>query len=103
MGSPFGNNSPLSRGRRSVKAFEQFMKRCEFAQSLHRDNLGDESGACALLKSADLQKLRLTRALQREMEFAHMPTQQNAPQMPGLGGGPVRGQTKTGRQTDERS
>lgn len=94
-GSEFGQNSPLSKAKRSIPAFEQFMKRCEFAQALHRDNLGDEGTSRSVLQGVNPNKLDYTPALarQRQLEAVAVPTVQNAPQM-GLGGGAATRQVR---------
>jgi hypothetical protein len=89
-GSEFGQNSPLARAKRSVVAFEQFMKRCIFAQGLHRDNLGDEEGACSILRGTDPHALRYAPALARQIQMNVIPKLEQVPQMPGLGGGATR-------------
>ncbi|PZO87196.1 MAG: hypothetical protein DI626_04590 [Micavibrio aeruginosavorus] len=98
-GSEFGQNSPLARTTRSVPGFEQFMKRCNFAQALHRDNLGDEATAHSVLKGANLQALMFTPALQRQMQMNAVPKVQSAPAM-GLGGG---GATRQVRNIPKKS
>lgn len=88
-GSDFGQNSPLSKAKRSIPAFEQFMKRCAFAQALHRENLGDEDSSRSVLQGVNPQKLDYTPALlrQRQMEAIAVPHGAGQiPQMPGLGG-----------------
>jgi len=89
-GSDFGQNSPLARPKRSVVAFEQFMKRCTFAQGLHRDNLGDEDGARSVLRGIDPHALQYAPSLMRQIQMNAMPKLQNAPQMPGPGGSTAR-------------
>lgn len=89
-GSEFGQNSPLSKAKRSVIAFEQFMKRCTFAQGLHRDNLGDEEGARSILRGVDPQALKYAPALARQIQMNVIPKLEHVPQMPGLGGGAAR-------------
>lgn len=85
-GSHFGQASPLAKSKRSVIAFEQFMKRCNFAQALHRDNLGDEDSARSILRGIDPHALQYSPALMRQMQMAPaMPNAANAPQMAGLG------------------
>ncbi len=86
-GSDFGQATPLSKPKRSIPAFEQFMKRCAFAQALHRDNLGDEDTARSVLRGANPNKLDYTPALlrQRQMAAVAVPSADHAPQM-GLGG-----------------
>lgn len=93
-GSNFGQATPLSKAKRSIPAFEQFMKRCSFAQALHRDNLGDESTSRSVLQGVNPQKLDYTPSLarQRQMEAVAVPSAQHTPQM-GLGGSVVTRQT----------
>jgi len=86
-GSEFGQATPLAKPKRSVIAFEQFMKRCNFAQALHRENLGDEDSARSVLRGVDPHALQLAPTLLRQMQVTAAPALQNAPQMPGLGGG----------------
>lgn len=85
-GSDFGNNATVA-PKRAVLAFEQFMKRCNFAQALHRDNLGDEDTARSILRGVDPHALKYSPALQRQLQLAAIPKVVNAPQAPGLGGG----------------
>ncbi len=89
-GSEFGQNSPLAKAKRSIIAFEQFMKRCTFAQSLHRDDLGNEDGARSILRGIDPNKLQYAPALARQIEMNAIPKLEAVPQMPGLGGGATR-------------
>lgn len=86
-GSEFGQTTPLSKAKRSVVAFEQFMKRCNFAQALHRDNLGDEDSARSILRGADPKALQYAPALLRQVQMNAVPALEAAPQMPGPGGG----------------
>jgi hypothetical protein len=101
-GSNFGQNSPLSRSTRSIVGFEQFLKRCAFAQALHRENLGDEDMAHSVLRGMDLQSLQYTPALLRERQLAAIPSNRPSvgPQTPGLGGG-ASGQARQTRITDQ--
>lgn len=107
-GSEFGQSTPLSKPKRSVLAFEQFMKRCHFAQPLHRDNLGDEDSARSVLRGIDPNALQYAPALLRQVQMAAMPKLENAPQMPGLGGGGATRQVRivqrprTARDEDEK-
>jgi hypothetical protein len=89
-GSEFGQATPLSKPERSIIAFEQFMKRCTFAQGLHRDNLGDEENARSILRGIDLHALQFAPALARQIQMNAIPRMDAVPQMPGLGGGAVR-------------
>ncbi|MFA5593164.1 MAG: hypothetical protein WC989_07605 [Micavibrio sp.] len=103
-GSEFGQSSPLAKPRRSVLLFEQFMKRCAFAQPLHRDNLGDEDSARSLLRGADPKALTLSPALMRQIELNAIPTLENVPQMPGPGGAVIRQKraAPSGKTQDEQ-
>lgn len=100
-GSDFGQNTPLSKPKRSVIAFEQFMKRCNFAQGLHRDNLGDEDGARSVLRGLDPNALQYAPTLQRQLQMNIAPRTQNAPQTPGLGGSSSRIVRQVVRKDDE--
>lgn len=103
-GSQFGDKSPLAQTKRSIIAFEQFMKRCNFAQGLHRDNLGDEEGARSVLRGIDPHALQYTPTLQRQMRMNAVPKVVTVPQAPGLGGG-ATGQAraaKKGSEEDEK-
>ncbi len=84
-GSSFGDKSPLSQAKRSVIAFEQFMKRCNFAQALHRDNLGDESSARSVLRGIDPHAFQYAPTLQRQIRMNPVVKTKIAPQVPGLG------------------
>lgn len=104
-GSEFGQNSPLSHPKRSVVAFEQFMKRCHFAQGLHRENLGDEDSARSVLRGIDPHALQYAPQLLRQLQMAAIPKAATAPQMPGLGGGggaPARPVRKADKKEDEK-
>jgi hypothetical protein len=100
-GSDFGQTSALLKPIRSVPAFEQFMKRCSFAQALHRVNLGDETTSRSVLQGINPQKLDYTPALarQRQMEAVAVPVTQHTPQM-GLG---TRGGSVVSKQTSRRT
>jgi len=85
-GSDFGQTVGITKPKRAVVAFEQVMKRCNFAQALHRDNLGDEDSARSVLRGIDPHALKFSPALQRQIQLAAVPQVQGAPQMAGLGG-----------------
>lgn len=76
---------------RSILAFEQFMKRCAYAQALHRDNLGDEDGSLSILGDNDPKNLQFAAALtrQRQMEL-------QGPQFAGPNIGPALGPATPG-------
>lgn len=99
-GSEFGQGSPLSHPKRSVIAFEQFMKRCHFAQGLHRENLGDEDSARSVLRGIDPHALQYAPTLLRQLQMGAIPKTVNAPQMPGLGSGGGTAQARIKRADD---
>ena len=101
-GGEFGQTSPLSQPKRSVVAFEQFMKRCHFAQGLHRDNLGDEDSARSVLRGIDPHALQYAPALLRQIQMNAAPRVAGAPQMPGLGGGGSSAQIRTPKKSDKK-
>lgn len=86
-GSEFGQNKALSKPKRSILGFEQFMKRCVFAQALHRENLGDEDSARSVLRGVDPNHMEYTPSLMRDRQIAATPTArpQSTPAVPGLG------------------
>ena len=102
MNDPFGGGNIgrlASKPRRSVAAFESFMRRCAQGQPAHRIDLGDESSASSVtgggMSAAVLQyapHLARQNALEAQRHLRHDP----APQAPGMGlggrsgGGTVR-------------
>lgn len=96
-GSDFGQTSRLTKAKPSIVGFEQFMKRCTFAQAIHRENLGDEGMARSVLRGIDPHNLEYTPALLRQKQLAAMPAAApaTAPQVPGLGGSAASRQTRT--------
>lgn len=102
-GSEFGQGSPLAKPKKSLIAFEEFMKRCAFAQSLHRDNLGDEDSARSVLRGMDPYRMNYAPALMRERQFVSVPVAGNAPQGPALGGASVRQQAKPRSTSEDNS
>ena len=106
-GSAFGDPATLPRARRAVIAFEQFMKRCTFAQGVNRDNLGDEGNARSVLRGIDPQALKYSPALQRQIQLAAAAARmQEAPQAPGpggaMGGAAVKARNDKKSDTDEK-
>jgi hypothetical protein len=89
-GSEFGQSTPLAKPQKSLNAFEEFMKRCSFAQSLHRYNLGDEDSARSVLRGMDPYKMDYTPSLIRARQMAATPSVANvhghSPQGMSLGG-----------------
>lgn len=65
-GSDFRDETPLSRPRRSLIGFEQFMRRCVAAQPIHRDDLGDEGSAGSVLRGMDRNALQYVPQLVRQ-------------------------------------
>lgn len=65
-GSDFGQGSPLARTRRSLIGFEQFMKRCDTAQPVHREDLGDENSLGCILRGMDPRALAFVPQLVRQ-------------------------------------
>jgi len=104
-GSDFGQTVGITKPKRAVVAFEQFMKRCNFAQALHRENLGDEDSARSVLRGIDPHALKFSPALQRQIQLAAVPQVQGAPQMAGLGsagaGAAAQTRDKKSKKSDE--
>lgn len=65
-GSDFGQSSPLAKTRRSLIGFEQFMKRCDTAQPVHREDLGDENSLGCVLRGMDPRALAFVPQLVRQ-------------------------------------
>lgn len=102
-GSEFGQGSPLSKPKKSLTAFEEFMKRCAFAQSLHRDNLGDEDSARSVLRGMDPYHMAYTPAMMRERQLVVMPSMgsSHGPSGPALGSAGTR--TAARRSSEDQS
>lgn len=72
LNDPYGSrfdDMALATGRpqRSILRFEQFMKRCTFAQAIHREDFGDESSVGSVLQGVSPKSLQYTPQLAREM------------------------------------
>lgn len=65
-GGDFGGAHQMRMPARSLVAFEQFMKRCTFAQPVHRDNLDDESSGRSILRGANPKQLQFMPQLIRQ-------------------------------------
>lgn len=104
-GSYFGQGSPLAKPKKSLTAFEEFMKRCAFAQSLHRDNLGDEDSARSVLRGMDPYHMTYTPSLMRERQLASSPVAgiSQGPQGPALGGSGPRVANTRRKSEEDRS
>ncbi len=66
-GRQFGDMAHTGRGQRSILRFEQFMKRCTFAQAVHRADFGDEGSVGSVLKGVNPKSLQYSPQLSREM------------------------------------
>lgn len=109
-GSEFGQGSPMTRSRRSLIAFEQFMKRTFAAQPIHREDLGDETSAGCVLRGMNTASLSYVPQLIRQRMLEASPHM--APSGPsvlapgmhpkgpgGMGGGTIR-RPQPNRRTD---
>jgi hypothetical protein len=105
-GGTFGETSPLlSRPRRSLIAFEQFMKHAVAAQPVHRSNLSDETSAESVLHGLSSATLGYAPKLIRERQMESAPkTAVFVPATPGLSMGAQGTVRKNGgtRQDDGR-
>jgi hypothetical protein len=77
------------------------MKRCHFAQGLHRENLGDEDSARSVLRGVDPHAMKYSPTLHRQMQLGVAPRIANAPQAPGLGGA-AAGQARAPKKSDKK-
>ncbi|MCI5060003.1 MAG: hypothetical protein MRY79_02905 [Alphaproteobacteria bacterium] len=95
-GTEFGGMS--ARPQRSMVKFEMFMRECNAAQPLHREDLGDENASGSVLKGMDPKHLEFVPQLirQRMLEVGGPEMQAGPatpvisaphPKGPGLGGG----------------
>ncbi len=66
-GGNFGDLAHTGRPQRSILRFEQFMKRCTFAQAVNREDFGDESSVGSVLHGVSPKSLQYTPQLSREM------------------------------------
>lgn len=66
-GSQFGDMAHIGRTQRSILRFEQFMKRCTFAQAVHREDFGDEGSVGSVLKGVNPKSLQYSPQLARQM------------------------------------
>lgn len=91
LNDPFGGGNAghfAVKPRRSVTAFENFMRRCQSGQPVHRDDLGDEASTASVLGGISTAVLQFAPNLarQRQLERAPpTPAPVNAPSL-GLGG-----------------
>lgn len=93
-GSDFGQGSPLARARRSLIGFEQFMKRCEAAQPIHRHDLGDEDSIGCVLRGMNPRALEFVPQLVRQRMLETGP--RAMPHLSGPGMGLASGPTGPG-------
>lgn len=73
-GSDFGDFAPRRRMASSFQRFEQFMKRCTFAQAVHREDVGDESTAGSVLQGVNPRALTISPHLARQMSLDIAPS-----------------------------
>ena len=64
-GSCFGHIPRMGRPRALLVRFEQFMKRCTFAQAVHRADIGDEGSVGSVLKGVNPRALEFAPQLLR--------------------------------------
>ena len=83
-GSDFGQGSPLAKAKRSLIGFEQFMKRCDAAQPVHREDLGDENSAGCVLRGMDPHALEFVPQLVRQRMLETGPRAATIASAPGL-------------------
>lgn len=65
-GGDFNAHNRIDSPRRSLTAFEQFMKRCTFAQPVHRHNLDDEGSSRSILRGKNPKQLEFMPKLIRQ-------------------------------------
>lgn len=96
-GSSFGQSTRQPKPLQALVAFEQFMKRCTFAQALHRSDLGDERTARSILSGANPRNLTYAPSLLREKQMAPVTGPKNTAvpiQTPNLGGSSASSSSK---------
>jgi hypothetical protein len=92
-GSSFGQSMRQPKPLQALVAFEQFMKRCTFAQALHRSDLGDELTARSILSGVNPRNLTYAPSLLREKQMAPVTGAKPVAvpiQNPSLGGAPTQ-------------
>lgn len=108
LNDPYGgafSGHAVIKTHQNISGFEQFIKRCSFAQPIHRDDLGDESTLNGILGGEDVRGLRFAPALIRQRELEKMPhyMPQAAPSAGlSLGGGAKQVRTSTGNISDDQ-
>ena len=65
-GNSLGNSHKLSQTKRSFDAFTDFMKRCHYAQPIHRGDLEDEESNGTVLRGMDPKHLEFVPKLIRQ-------------------------------------
>lgn len=65
-GGDFNAHNKMRMPTRTLKAFEQFMKRCTFAQPVHRDDLNNEDTSRSILRGANPKQLEFQPQLTRQ-------------------------------------
>jgi hypothetical protein len=72
-GGEFQNNGGLSQTIRSLKLFQEFMKRCNFAQAAHRENLENENISGSILQGKNPKALAIAPQLIRQQQMEMSP------------------------------
>lgn len=102
-GGEFQNNEGLNQTTRSLMMFQEFMKRCNFAQAAHRGDLDNEGSSSSILQGQNPKSLQFAPQLIRQQQMEMGPSGpsgpamvqaqtmsmpgMNGPKMPGMGGG----------------
>lgn len=93
-GGEFQNNGGLTQTTRALVMFQEFMKRCNFAQAAHRESLENEGASGSILHGQDPKALQLAPQLIRQQQMELGPQGPSGPamvqaqtmSMPGMGG-----------------
>lgn len=104
LNDPYGGSfdpQSMVAPHRAVIAVEQFLKRCSFAQPIHRSDLGDESTLSGITGGEDVRGLKFSPALLRARELERTPSAApvHAPNF-GLGTSNRAMRTKNGDESD---
>ena len=82
LNDPYGGDFAMQGGnmpKRLLVAFEQFMKRCTFAQPVHRDDLNNEDSSRSILRGANPKHLEFAPQLIRQHRLEMTPRGPAAP------------------------
>jgi len=103
-GGSGGHETPIKPGN-SALAFERFLQSCGTGQPIHRDDLGDESRAGAVMGGMNTAVLQFAPHLARQRALEAQPKNQMAPSTPGMGmgggGGGGAARPSTPRRRDD--